>query len=99
LIVGTGMMKVHLYNYLFIDPKNPRKKHSIKKQIKYTLSEMAAYVAPTNIDIVSPTFWLNTMDHEIEPGETDQFGMESLLRKIMKLERFTLNFDYYNKDF
>ncbi|CAI2377773.1 unnamed protein product [Moneuplotes crassus] len=102
LIFGEGMMKVHFFNYTFKDPTNPRKKHSIKKQIRYFLKKMRAYVAPTDIDIINPTFWLNMNEAQMHGEGTesgDNIGMENLLRKIMEIEKFTLNFDLSNKDF
>ena len=97
LLVGKGTMRVSLYNYIFRDPKNPRKKYSVKKQIKFFLSQMDAYVAPTIINIVSPTFWL--YEHETKDNSEEIPEMENLLRKIMETEKAGFNFDINNKDF
>ena len=98
LLVGKGTMRVSLFNYVYRDPKNPRKKYSVKKQIKFFLSQMDAYVAPTIINIVSPTFWLNAND-EFHDNSEEIPEMENLLRKIMETEKAGFNFDINNKDF
>jgi hypothetical protein len=109
LLVGKNKMGVSLYNYLYRDPKNPRKKHSIKKQIMCKFGDMRAYVAPTNIDILNPTFWMKETD-PIEQkdiitdngdsnNEKNFLEMENLLWKVMKIEECKFNFDIYNKDF
>jgi len=86
LLVGKGTMNVSLYNFIIKDPKNLRKKYSLKKQIMCTFSEMCAYVAPTNIDIVNPTFWLSSYaDENVEEEDIPQ--MENLLYKFMETDQ------------
>ena len=100
LLVGRGTMRVSLLDFIYKDPKNPRKKYSIKKQIKFFLSQMDAYVAPTIINIVSPTFWFNLNENEMNDNTGDEIPeMENLLRKVMETERAGFNFDINNKEF
>lgn len=57
---------------------------------------MRAYVAPTNIDILNPTFWINETDaiehkdiitdNGDSNNERNYPEMENLLYKIMKIE-------------
>ena len=61
---------------------------------------MDAYVAPTIINIVSPTFWLNLSEKEQPAKNGEEIPeMENLLSKIMKTEKAGFNFDINNKDF
>jgi hypothetical protein len=97
-------MRVSVYNFILIDPENPRKKYSFKKQIGCKFEQLDAFVAPTIINIVSPTFWLteNFEEYKSEKGIKDDVEgskMENLVRQIMKTTDFKINFDYYNKEF
>lgn len=102
LVAGKGIMRVSLYNFLMKDQFNPRKKYSIKKQIMCRFDQINAYVAPTTINIVSPTFWCTdyASDEQVNPNKDEEiYQMENLLRQIMKTKEFHFDIDIFHKEF
>lgn len=55
---------------------------------------MDAFVAPTVIDIINPTFWLSD-----SKDQTDSFYSENLLKKIFETNSFKMEFEITFKEF
>jgi hypothetical protein len=47
---------------------------------------MDAFVAPTVIDIINPTFWLS------EQKDSHEFNSENLLKKVFETNSFKMEF-------
>jgi hypothetical protein len=82
LIASRKDMRVYIHTIRNVDKKYMR------TEVKLLLQRMDAFVAPTVIDIVNPTFWLNHSEDESD----DYVNSENLLKKIFETTSFKMEF-------
>ena len=88
LLASRWDMRVYIHTI-----RNQDKKY-MRTEIKLHLQRMDAFVAPTVIDIVNPTFWLNESE-----DETDYVNSENLLKKIFQTNSFKMEFQITLKEY
>lgn len=89
LVAGKGIMRVSLYNFLLKDPINPRKKHSIKKQVMCRFEQINVFVPTTPIGTAASAIWCTKQVYEkhsqMNFDSNEPRGDDSMIQ-IMKIK-------------
>ena len=95
LLASQLNTRVLMYEYL--RGESEKKLECYKREVVFQVDEMDCFVAPTFINLESPTFWLPA--NYLVNLRTDKSlnMMENLLRKIIEASKINLSFEFYDE--